>query len=111
MRYVTCGIMVVSLTACGGGGGGPGGGPLVRPGPSLQTASGVNSEFVAPRKAGSYDLFVSGSTTSPVQDIFVQDLNNDNKEEIVIAGRMSQSATEIATAPNQAAKNAAWQNS
>jgi len=109
MRYVTCSIMVVSLTACGGGGGGPGGGPLVRPGPSLQTASGVNSEFVAPRKAGSYDLFVSGSTSSPVQDIFVQDLNNDTKEEIIIAGR--QSASAFPGGASLAEKTAAWENS
>src|SRR6056300_380099 len=110
MKYFFVCALSLSVVACGGGGG-PGG-PNVRPTISSPTPSASsNTNFVAPVKAGSYNLFVSGSTTAPVQDIFVQDLNNDNKEEIVIAGRMSQSATELTTAPNQDAKNAAWQNS
>jgi len=110
MKYFFVCALSLCVVACGGGGG-PGG-PNVRPTISSPTPSASsNTNFVAPVKAGSYNLFVSGSTTAPVQDIFVQDLNNDNKEEIVIAGRMSQSATELTTAPNQAAKNAAWQNS
>ena len=100
MRAITICLFVIMLTGagCGGGGGGPGGSPLVRPSPNPETppvdnsGSGTNPTFATPRSAGSYDLFVSGSTTAPVQDIFVQDLNNDNKEEVIIAGRQSQSA-------------------
>ena len=110
MRYLL--FCLVFLSACGGGGGGPSGSPLVRPSVDPERGGGgVTPQYAAPRKAGEYKLFTSGSTTSPVQDIFVQDLNNDNKEEIVIAGRMSQSASELTTAPNQDAKNAAWENS
>jgi len=96
-------LIVPLLINCGGGGGG---GALVISSSAVRT-----SEFEQPVRAGTFNLFTSGSSTSPVQDIFVQDLNNDAIEEIVIAGRMSQSATELVTAPNQAAKNAAWENS
>ena len=94
---------VLLLTACGGGGGGGGGGLNVRQTPNTDV------DFVAPVRAGTYNLFVSGSTTSPVQDIFVQDLNNDGKEEVVIAGRQSQSAFPSGT--SVADKTAAWENS
>jgi hypothetical protein len=94
---------VLLLTACGGGGGGGGGGLNVRQAPNTDV------DFVAPVRAGTYNLFVSGSTTSPVQDIFVQDLNNDGKEEVVIAGRQSQSAFPSGT--SVADKTAAWENS
>ena len=94
---------VLLLTACGGGGGGGGGGLNVRQTPNTDV------DFVAPVRAGTYNLFVSGSTTSPVQDIFVQDLNNDGKEEVVIAGRQSQSAFPSGTSVTD--KTAAWENS
>ena len=96
---------VLLLTACGGGGGG--GGLNVRQGNPVVPNTDV--DFVAPVRAGTYNLFVSGSTTSPVQDIFVQDLNNDGKEEVVIAGRQSQSAFPSGT--SVADKTAAWENS
>ena len=98
---------VLLLTACGGGGGGGGGGLNVRQGNPVVPNTDV--DFVAPVRAGTYNLFVSGSTTSPVQDIFVQDLNNDGKEEVVIAGRQSQSAFPSGT--SVADKTAAWENS
>ncbi len=98
---------VLLLTACGGGGGGGPGGLNVRQGNPVVPNTDV--DFVAPVRAGTYNLFVSGSTTSPVQDIFVQDLNNDGKEEVVIAGRQSQSAFPSGT--SVADKTAAWENS
>lgn len=76
------------LTACGGGGG-PGG-PNIRQNPI--SAPNPDVDFATPRLAGSYELFTSGSDTTPVQDIFVQDLNADSKEEVIIAGRQSASA-------------------
>ena len=49
--------------------------------------------FTQPVLAGTYKIYPSGSTASAVQDIFVQDLDNDNVEEVIFAGRMSQPAT------------------
>ncbi|MDA1331996.1 MAG: VCBS repeat-containing protein [Proteobacteria bacterium] len=93
-------LITVLLSACGGGGGS-----------NVRQTPNTDVDFATPVRVGAYSLFTSGSTTAPVQDIFVQDLNNDNKEEVVISGRMSQSATELTNAANQDAKNAAWQNS
>jgi len=91
MRLFTSLVCVVLLSACGGGGG-PGGpnirqNPISAPNPALPDV-----DFATPRLAGSYELFTSGSDTTPVQDIFVQDLNADSKEEVIIAGRQSASA-------------------
>jgi len=99
-------VFTILLSACGGGGG-PGG-PNIRP--SVNTPL-PDRDFAAPSLAGKFEFFASGSDTLPVSDIFVQDLNNDNKEEVIIAGRMSQSAAELQAAADQDAKNAAWENS
>ena len=109
MRVIILSLSAVLLTACGAGGG-PGS-PNLRPTLPSENIPTIDRDFADPVKAGEYQLFTSGSTTMPVQDIYVQDLNNDSKDEVVIAGRMSQSATELTTAPDQAAKNAAWENS
>jgi len=83
MRANSLLVLVVSInfSGCGGGGGGASGVSYVR-----------TDDFAQPVSAGSYQVFVSGSATSPIQDIFVQDLNGDSKEEVVIAGRQSTSA-------------------
>jgi hypothetical protein len=93
MRITTICVLavVLSVYGCGGGGGGPGN-PNIRPSPNPENPSTERPNFSNPVRAGSYKLFVSDTTTSPTQDIFVQDLNNDNKEEVIIAGRQSQSA-------------------
>ena len=85
MPYLVFLSMAFLLSGCGGGGG-PGS-PNVR-----VNAPNSDVDFVNPNLAGKFQLFTSGSATSPVQDIFVQDLNNDSREEVVIAGRQSQSA-------------------
>ena len=85
MPYLVFLSMAFLLSGCGGGGG-PGS-PNVR-----VNAPNSDVDFVNPNLAGKFQLFTSGSATSPVQDIFVQDLNNDSREEVIIAGRQSQSA-------------------
>ena len=104
MKYFFVCALSLCVVACGGGGG-PGG-PNVRQTPSPN----IDVDFVAPVKAGTYTLFTSGSTSTPVQDIFVQDLNNDNKEEVIIAGRQSQSAFGACNG-DLACKRAAYENS
>ena len=69
------------LSGCGGGSSG-----------TRVNVPNSDVDFVSPNLAGKFQLFTSGSATSPVQDIFVQDLNNDSREEVIIAGRQSQSA-------------------
>jgi len=110
MRLFATLVCVSLLSACGGGGG-PGGpnvrqNPISAPNPALPDVN-----FATPRLAGEFEFFASGSDTLPVSDIFVEDLNNDSKEEVIIAGRMSQSATQLREAADQDAKNAAWENS
>lgn len=107
MRLFATLVCVSLLSACGGGGG-PGG-PNVRQSPT-PVASDPNVDFATPRLAGSYELFTSGSGTTPVQDIFVQDLNADSKEEVIIAGRQSASAFGACNG-DLACKQAAYENS
>jgi len=117
MRAITAIICLSLLSACGGGGGGPGN-PNIRPSPNPENPSPSPSpslpdvDFADPVSAGSYQLFTSGSDTNPIQDFFVQDLNNDNKEEVVIAGRMSASASQLGACNGDLdCKKAAYENS
>jgi hypothetical protein len=99
-------VFAILLSACGGGGG-PGG-PNVRQNPV--SAPNPNVDFATPTSVGTYELFTSGSDTTPVQDIFVQDLNADSKEEVIIAGRQSASAFGACNG-DLACKQAAYENS
>lgn len=74
----------LALTACGGGGGGSATlGPYVR----------SSVPFYTPVAGGTFQTFANGTTAPVVQDIFAQDLNQDNIDEVVVAGRMSQPAS------------------
>lgn len=75
------------VAGCGGGGGGGGGGgnPYLRPSVPYHT----------PRNAGTFTALPT-STAVPVADIFARDLNSDNVQEVVIAGRMSQPTPAVA---------------
>jgi len=75
------------LAACGGGGGG--GGMSATMSPYVRTSV----PFYTPTSGGSFQTYTSGSTAPVVQDIYTRDLNRDNVDEVVVAGRMSQPAT------------------
>jgi hypothetical protein len=78
-----------SLTACGGGGGGGGGGnPYLAPSSSY-TRSSV--PYYTPVSGGSYRPLTGDGPV--IQEIYTKDLNKDNVDEVVMAGRMSQPAT------------------
>ena len=110
MKLLAITVCATLLSACGGGGGG-GGGNLRQGSPvSSPTQSSADVDFATPIRAGTYELFTSGSTSTPVQDIFVQDLNADSKEEVIIAGRQSASAFSACNGDLDC-KKAAYQNS
>ncbi len=80
----------MALTACGGGGGGGGGGAFNTPSnPYLRSSV----PYHTPVSGGSYSVYTNPSTSTAVLDIFAQDLNRDNVQEVVVGGRMSQPAT------------------
>ena len=79
---VVASAVSVMLAGCGGGGGGgPGGGgnPYLR----------SSVPYHTPKSGGSYQTLANGSTSSVIQDVFSQDLNNDSVQEVVVGGRMS----------------------
>ena len=93
----------LTVTACGGGGGG-GGNPYHTP-----TSSYVRSNvpYHTPVSVGSYQPLTSIGISATATDIFARDLNNDNVDEVVFAGRMSQPAT-VATWKNYNMQVMGW---
>lgn len=79
----------LALSGCGGGGGGGGGGLSS----TLNPYARSSVPYYTPTNGGSYSVYASASTKSVDQDIFTRDLNRDNIDEVVVAGRMSQPAT------------------
>lgn len=80
-------VASLALTACGGGGGGGGGGGFSGGGNSGFIRSSVPYE--TPRRVDTYSPYSSASYTATVTDIFTKDLNADNVDEVVIAGRQT----------------------
>ena len=89
---------VIIVTGCGGGGGGGGGGgynsPYVTPNPYLRT----EVPYATPIKVATVDplINVSNSNTGnkwAVADTFTADLSGTGKDDVLIAGRMTQPAT------------------
>lgn len=79
----------LSVAACGGGGGG-GGNPLIRSDSGSSTTYVRSSvPFYTPIESGSFTPLAGVGTSSMVSDIFVQDLNQDSVQEVVIGGRMT----------------------
>lgn len=78
----------LALTACGGAGGGGGGSN----GGGYSGSSGFirsSVPYESPRRVDTYSTYASASTTPAVQDIYTKDLNNDNVDEVVVAGRQT----------------------
>lgn len=77
----------MALSACGGGGGGGGpggGGGYIR-----------NSvPYYTPTSGGSYQPLAGSGYNSVIHEIYTQDLNRDNVQEVVIGGRKSQPSTQ-----------------
>lgn len=77
---------IATLSACGGGGGGGGGGTSATLSPFVRS----QVPYSTPVHAGNISYYtVNNVNSAVVQDIFVKDLNADNKDEVVFAGRMT----------------------
>lgn len=80
----------LAVAACGGGSGGGGSGGLSS---TLGAFSRSSVPYYTPVSAPAYQTFAGAASGSAVIDIFRQDLNKDNIDEVVIGGRMSQPKT------------------
>ena len=84
----------VILAGCGGGGGGPGN---VNTNPTTPPESvdpvRPDVEFHTPVAVDTYAPMQGTGVDVPVADIFTQDLNNDNVDEVVVGGRKTQPST------------------
>jgi len=77
----------ITLTACGGGGGGGGG----------VTSAIIRSEvpYYTPVHNGNFNYYTNTSNNAPVvHEIYTYDLNNDNADEVIFAGRQTQPSTQ-----------------
>ncbi len=87
--------MSLALTACGGGGGGGAGGSSSGWNGGSGGGGGGSSyvrssvPFYTPVDSGSFTPLTGTGTSSMNSDIFVQDLNQDSVQEVVIGGRMT----------------------
>jgi len=84
----------VILAGCGGGGGGPGN---VNTNPTNPPESvdpvRPDVEFYTPVAVDTYAPMQGTGVDVPVADIFAQDLNNDNVDEVIVGGRKTQPST------------------
>lgn len=76
----------VVLAGCGGGGGGPGGS-------NVNTTVRSSVSYATPSVINSYTPMDGTGVNAVVSDVFVKDLNNDNVDEVVVGGRLTQPAT------------------
>jgi len=78
----------VVLAGCGGGGGGPSG--------TVDTGTGYirsSVSYTTPTQINSYTPMQGTGVNAVVSDVFTKDLNNDNVDEVVVGGRLTQPAT------------------
>ena len=78
----------IILAGCGGSGGGPSG--AVNTGTSYIRSS---VSYATPSEVNSYTPMDGTGVNAVVSDVFVKDLNNDNVDEVVVGGRLTQPAT------------------
>lgn len=75
----------VILAGCGGGGGGPSG--------NVNTVVRDSVSYATPQQINHYTPLTGTGINAPVHDVFTKDLNNDNSDEVVVGGRLTQPAT------------------
>ena len=88
MELVKIGLVIFSgigLSACVGGGGGGGGGGGV---------SSTLAPFARPMSGGDFQPISGSGTRSVIQNIYTRDLNQDQVDEVVMGGRLSQPVAE-----------------
>ena len=78
-------VAAVFVTGCGGGGGGG----------SSDSPSYIRSTvpFATPVRVESFQPLEGTGVSSPILGIYAQDLNSDDSDEVVVAGRLTQPAT------------------